>query len=97
MFKKRKNSRLRPRTGLELSSGDIRRRAQQDDAADPYDSGKCFAGIRPPVELFRRQRGDEPESESPEREKRIKFEIVDDTRPEATLGGYNPYDTDRRR
>jgi hypothetical protein len=97
MFTKRKNGRLRPRTGLELSGGDIRRREQQDDAADPYDTGKCFAGIRPPIELFRRQRNDESSDEPVEREKRIKFEIVDDTRPQAMHDGYNPYDTDRRR
>lgn len=80
---------------VELSGKILRRREQQVGAADPRDSSRSFAGIRPPVEVFRRRREEDEAARGPEPEKRLKFEIVDDTRPHVSSGGYNPYDASK--
>jgi hypothetical protein len=73
---------------LELSGRFIRRREPQEGAHDPYDTSRTFEGLKLPVELFRRQRSFK-ERKGPEREKRMKFEILDDKRSKG--GGYDPY------
>jgi hypothetical protein len=81
---------------LELSGEFIRHREHQEGAQDPYDTSRTFDGIKPPIELLRRQMTAKTKEKFPEREKRIKFEIVEDSRSDTKRlksGGYNPYDT----
>ena len=71
----------------------MRRRAETPGAADPYDSSRSFAEPEKQMEVFRRRREDRDPSLPKEREKRVKFEIVEDVsdgQPDAG-GGYNPY------
>jgi hypothetical protein len=79
-----------PSVNLDLTGKNLRRREQQVGVIDPYDSRRTFEAVKEPREIFRRRREDGSE-EPQEREKRIKFEIVDD--PKGPKGGYNPYDT----
>ncbi|HEX9877861.1 MAG TPA: hypothetical protein VGC50_14510 [Gammaproteobacteria bacterium] len=74
---------------LELSGRFIRRREPQEGAHDPYDTSHTFEGLKPPIELFRRQRSFKDHKRPPESGKRVKFEILDDKQSKG--GGYDPY------
>ena len=78
---------------LDLTGRMLKRRQQTANAKDPYDASRSFSEPDQPLELFRRRREDRDPSVPPEREKRVKFEIVQDVAEgEADPGGgYNPY------
>ncbi len=79
---------------LDLTGRMLKRRQQTANAKDPYDASRSFVEPEEPsLELFRQRREDGDPSLPPEREKRVKFEIIDDV-PEGQAdrgGGYNPY------
>jgi len=79
-----------PSVNLDLTGKNLRRREQQVGALDPYDTRRTFEAVKEPREIFRRRRREDGSEEPQEREKRIKFEIVDD--PKGPKGGYDPYD-----
>lgn len=78
---------------LDLTGRMLKRRQQTANAKDPYDASRSFSEPDEPMELFRRRREDSDPNAPREREKRVKFEIVQDlTDGEAdAAGGYNPY------
>lgn len=71
----------------------LKRRQQNANAKDPYDAAHSFCEPDEPLEVFRRRRVDRDPSLPPEPDKRVKFEIVEETADgEADPGGgYNPY------
>jgi len=77
---------------LELNGKILHRREQQVGAQDPYDSRRTFAAVKAPLEVFRRRREDDEADQPREQQKRVKFEIADETSPEGPKSGYDPYD-----
>ncbi len=82
---------------LDFTGRTLKQRIQKGNAKDPYDSSRTFSEPAQPIELFRRRRQDSGPSLRREREKRVKFEIVQDiTEGKANSGGgYNPYEHNR--
>lgn len=78
---------------LDLTGRMLKRRQQTANAKDPYDASRFFVEPEHPLEVFRRRRQDLDAKLLPEREKRVKFEIVEDIAEGKADpgGGYNPY------
>lgn len=78
---------------LDLTGRMLKRRQQTANAKDPYDASRSFVEPAQPLEVFRRRREDLDSRLPPEREKRVKFEIVEEIEEGKADpgGGYNPY------
>jgi len=78
---------------LDLTGKVLRKRQLQARTTNPYDTNKSFAAPQTPIEIFRRHLPDDVGSKPREREARIKFEIIDDSREGKKKTGYNPYES----
>jgi hypothetical protein len=77
---------------LDLTGKVLRKRQPQAGTANPYDSNKSVTAPQGPIEIFRRHLPDDVNRKPREREARMKFEIVDDSRDAKKKTGYNPYE-----